>query len=95
MSSIAEFERLTIKERTKEGIAIAKAKKKYKGRQFGTTKSKEQYQLEHKEKIAVVQKELNEGKSLNSICENYNYNRPLIYRLIKKGLIDKQIKQKI
>jgi len=88
MSAVAEFERKQIKERTAEGIAIAKAKGKYKGRKRGTTATAETLQGKHAEKIQVIQSSINEGRSLKSIADEYGYNRGLIYRLIEKGLVN-------
>jgi DNA invertase Pin-like site-specific DNA recombinase len=89
MGTIAEFERNTIKERTAQGIAIAKAKGRYKGRKRGANAQIESIRTKHAEKIQVIQSCINEGRSLKSIADEYNYNRGLIYRLIEKGLVEK------
>jgi DNA invertase Pin-like site-specific DNA recombinase len=88
MSAIYEFERKIIKERTAEGIAIAKAKKKYTGRPLGAKAKEDEFRLKHAEKIQVIQSSINEGKSINWISLEYKYNRGLIYRLIEKGLVN-------
>ena len=60
LGSIAEFERERIRERQKEGIAIAKSKGRYKGRNSGTAESDEVFlNKQHK-----VVKFLKEGESL-------------------------------
>ena len=43
MSSIGQYERALLKERTKQGIEIAKAKGAYKGRKRGANKDIETY----------------------------------------------------
>jgi DNA invertase Pin-like site-specific DNA recombinase len=89
MGAIAEAERKNIKERTRQGIAIAKAKGVYKGKKRGANMKPDKLTERHAEKIAVIQSKLNEGKSINSIANEFNYNRGLIYRLIEKGMINK------
>lgn len=89
MGTIAEFERENTRLRTSEGIAIAKAKGKFKGRPRGADANTENLKAKHQEKIQVIQSCINEGKPLNWIANEYNYNRGLIYRLIDKGLVNK------
>lgn len=60
MSSLAEFERTKILERTAEGRAIAKIKGRYKGRKKGSTESIEQFLKKHD----PVVKELEAGESI-------------------------------
>lgn len=87
MASVYEFERKNIKERTQQGIEIAKSKGKYNGRPRGAKNKRMEYR--HKEKIAVIQSALDRGQSILSICKEYGYNRGLIYRLIDRNLINK------
>ncbi len=56
MGSIAEMERKRIKERTKEGIKIAKAKGKFKGRKPGSTQSDSKLLDRHPIIIAKLKK---------------------------------------
>lgn len=56
MGSIAEMERNRIKERTKEGIKIAKAKGKFKGRKPGSTQSDSKLLERHPIIIAKLKK---------------------------------------
>lgn len=71
MGAFAEFERDLIKERQREGIAIAKANGVYKGRQFSLS---EHQRLELKEDLSV-------GKlSKVTLAEKYGLSRQSIYR---------------
>lgn len=58
MASIAEMERNRIKERTKEGIAIAKAKGKYTGRKIGSVQTTSKLLERHGEVIKKLEKDL-------------------------------------
>lgn len=60
MSSLAEFERERIRERTQEGREIAKLKGKYLGRKPGTPESLEKFLAKHQDVI----KELKNGESI-------------------------------
>lgn len=63
MGSIAEMERNRIKERTSEGIQLAKAKGKYKGRKKGTVQSKERLLERH----PVIVSKLKKGLTIRDI----------------------------
>ena len=74
LGAISEFERAIILERQKEGIAIAKAKGKYKG---------------GKNKLSVEQvSELNDlykqGLPIAKIARQFNITRPTVYSYIEK-----------
>lgn len=56
MANIAEVERSTLLERQREGIAIAKAKGVYKGREKGTVESDELFLSKYKEVIKYLKK---------------------------------------
>ena len=58
MGSIAQMERNRIKERTREGIAVAKAKGKYTGRKIGTTQSDDKLLSRHKTAVDKLKKGL-------------------------------------
>ena len=74
LGAISEFERAIILERQKEGIAIAKAKGKYKG---GKKKLSDQQIQEIK---AVVN---NRKTNISTLAKKYNITRQTIYNLIK------------
>ena len=65
MGSIAEMERNRIKERTTEGIAIAKAKGKYQGRKLGSVQTTEKLLQRH----ADIVKKLEKGLTLREIAK--------------------------
>ncbi|PHR49842.1 MAG: transposase [Fluviicola sp.] len=65
MGSIAEMERNRIKERTKEGITIAKANGKYQGRKLGSTQTTEKMLQRH----ADVVKKLEKGLTIREIAQ--------------------------
>lgn len=65
MGSIAEMERNRIKERTEEGIKIAKAKGKYKGRKVGSIQTNERLLERH----PVIVQKLKKGLTVREISE--------------------------
>lgn len=73
MGAIAEFERNLIKERQREGIAIAKSKNKYKGRPSTITESTKKDILQLKEI----------GVSISAIARKYNRTRQWVYRALQ------------
>lgn len=68
MANIAEMERETILERQREGIALAKAKGIYKGREKGSTESVEEFLSKYKE----VVKSLKKGNSIRDTAKICN-----------------------
>lgn len=72
MGAFAEFERSLIKERQKEGIAIAKQKGKYKGR----TKSISS------ETLKKIEQEIINGKPKSRIAKEYNIARSTLYNYL-------------
>ncbi|WP_296622863.1 recombinase family protein [Marivirga sp.] len=54
LGNVAEMERTNLRERQLEGIAIAKAKGAYKGRERGTSMSKEDFLTKHKHVVKEV-----------------------------------------
>lgn len=56
MANIAEMERETILERQREGIALAKARGTYKGREKGSKESTEDFLFKYKEVIKSLKK---------------------------------------
>ena len=65
MGSIAEMERNRIKERTAEGIKIARANGKFRGRKFGSTQSTSRLLERH----PVIVKKLNKGLTVREVAE--------------------------
>ena len=65
MANIAEMERESILERQKEGIAIAKAKGVYKGRELGSKESEADFLAKYKE----VVKSLKKGNSIRDTAK--------------------------
>lgn len=64
MGSISQMERERIRERTAEGIQIAKAKGKYKGRKLGSTQSDDRLLERH----PVIAKKLRKGLTVREIA---------------------------
>ena len=69
LGAVAEFERSMIKERQAEGIAIAKAKGKYKGRKPVDVAQVEQ-----------VKKLINDGVSVVAACKQVGIGKATFYR---------------
>ncbi|WP_425248764.1 recombinase family protein [Chryseobacterium metallicongregator] len=65
MANIAEMERETILERQREGIALAKARGTYKGREKGSTESIDDFLSKYKEVI----KNLKKGNSIRDTAK--------------------------
>ncbi|WP_188373780.1 recombinase family protein [Winogradskyella haliclonae] len=65
MGSIAEMQRNIIKERTAEGIQIARAAGKFKGRKFGSVQSTSRLLERH----PVIVKKLNKGLTVREVAE--------------------------
>ena len=76
LASFAEFERAIITQRIKEGVAIAKAQGKYKGRKTELCKGgKEELRYN-----AII-KAINEGMSIQDIRRTYKVGTGQIYRI--------------
>jgi len=65
MGSIAEMERNRIKERQTEGIIIAKAEGKFKGRKVGSVQSKQRLLERH----PIIMQKLKKGFSVRNVAE--------------------------
>lgn len=86
LGNVAEMERESIRERQREGIAIAKANKLYKGRVKGTVETPQQKLDKHKD----VVKYLKSGKlSLREITKQCEVSLSTVQR-VKKILDDKE-----
>lgn len=76
LGAIAEMERATIRERTHEGITIAKSKGVYRGRQEGSIALKGEA-LERFKKFYKL------GMNKSQLAEEFNVSRPTIYKWIQ------------
>lgn len=81
MGSIAEMERNRIKERTQEGIKLAKAQGKFKGRKVGSYQSDERLLQRH----PVVVEKLKKGLTIRDIASITNKSTATVMR-VKKTL---------
>lgn len=75
LAAMAEFERALIRERQAEGIALAKAQGKYKGRAPALT-------LEQKREVRA---RYAEGGRVASIAREFGVSRPTVYRALNEG----------
>ena len=86
LGAIAELDRKTIKERTAEGIAIAKSQRKYKGRKKGAIS------LCDMEAIKRFKIFYNSGLTKSAIAREFNVSRTTIYKwmeeLRRRGIIN-------
>ena len=78
IGAIAELDRKTIKERTAEGIAIAKSQGKYKGRKKGAIS------LRDTEAIKRFKIFYNSGLTKSDIAREFNVSRTTIYKWIEE-----------
>jgi DNA invertase Pin-like site-specific DNA recombinase len=69
LGAVAEFERSMILERQREGIAIAKAAGKYKGRKAALTD----------ERVAELRVRLAQGESVTSLAKAFGISRQTVY----------------
>ena len=73
LSSISQFERDLLLERQREGIALAKKKGKYKGKQSKFTD----------QDIQKIKKEFPESKNKASLAKKFGISRQYLYKLAK------------
>ena len=78
LGAIAELDRKTIKERTAEGIAIAKSQGKYKGRKKGAIS------LRDEEAIRRFKIFYNNGLTKSNIAREFNVSRTTVYKWIEE-----------
>ena len=78
LGAIAELDRKTIKERTAEGIAIAKAAGKYRGRKKGAIS------LRDTEAIKRFKIFYNNGLTKSDIAREFNVSRTTVYKWIEE-----------
>ncbi len=84
MGSIAEMERNRIKERTSEGIQIARAEGKFKGRKIGSIQSTSRLLERH----PVIVKKLNKGLTVRDVAEITGKSTTTVMKVRK--VLDKQ-----
>lgn len=77
LGAVAQMERTTIKERTKEGIAIAKSQGKYTGRKSGAIALNSPTSIERFKRLYRA------GLSKSELAREFNVTRPTIYNWIK------------
>ena len=82
MGSIAEMERNKIKERQSEGIVIAKAQGKFKGRKLGSTQSTQKLLERH----PIIAQKLKKGLTVRDINEITGASSATIIK-VKKALL--------
>jgi DNA invertase Pin-like site-specific DNA recombinase len=82
LGAVAEFERALIKERQKEGIALAKAKGVYTGRRPS---------LSH-EQITELRGHIHMGVSKAKVARHFNISRETVYQYLKADLDQELIK---
>jgi DNA invertase Pin-like site-specific DNA recombinase len=82
MATLSELERMKIKERQMQGIAIAKAEGKYKGRQKGTVKTPIQILAKHKN----VVRQLRANQSIRNIAKICKVS-PTTVQTVKKAMV--------
>jgi DNA invertase Pin-like site-specific DNA recombinase len=91
MGSIAEMERNRIKERTSEGIQIAKAQGKYKGRKVGSTQSDDRLLERHQ----LIAKKLNKGLTVREIASMFGCSTTTVVKvrkvLVKRGAFESEM----
>lgn len=76
LASFAEFERAIITQRVKEGVAIAKAQGKYKGRKTELCKGGKE-----ETRYNAIVKAINDGMSIGDIRNTYKVGTGQIYRI--------------
>lgn len=72
LGAVAEFERSTILERQREGIAIAKAKGKYKGRKAALSD----------EQVKELTQRKQAGESITSLASTFGISRQTVYNYL-------------
>ncbi|MFB9762486.1 recombinase family protein [Ectobacillus funiculus] len=78
-SGLVQFERSMIKQRQKEGIEIAKAQGKFKGRKVEVTEGGKKAQ-----KAVQAIEWYKEGKSVRDICKTLSIGTGTLYRLLER-----------
>jgi DNA invertase Pin-like site-specific DNA recombinase len=76
MGAFGEFERNLIRERQREGVAIAKKKGLYKGRKKSL----------NEDQISELQKRVSDGEKKSSVAKSFNISRETLYQYLKEGV---------
>jgi DNA invertase Pin-like site-specific DNA recombinase len=87
MSSIGQYERALLLERTAQGIAIKKAKGGYKGRKRGAVQDIGKYKATYKKDIEAVKSLLHQNYNLSYISKELKIPRSRLYTFKAKKLI--------
>lgn len=74
MGAFAEFERALLKERQKEGIALARQRGAYKGRKPALSA----------EQIAVLKRRVNQGERKTSLAKEFGISRETLYQYLRQ-----------
>ncbi|MEH6825512.1 MAG: recombinase family protein [Motiliproteus sp.] len=74
MGAFAEFERALIKERQREGIALAKKRGAYKGRKKSLSQ----------EKIALIKQRVTNGEAKTHLAKEFGISRETLYQYLKE-----------
>jgi len=74
MGAFAEFERSLIKERQREGIALAKKRGAYKGRKPALSK----------DQIKEMENRVNKGEKKSHIARDFNISRETLYQYLRR-----------
>jgi DNA invertase Pin-like site-specific DNA recombinase len=75
MGAFAEFERALLRERQREGIALAKRRGAYRGRKKSLSASE----------IAEMRRRGNAGESKAQIARNHGISRQTLYQYLRKA----------
>ncbi len=86
MGSIAQMERNRIKERTSEGIAIARTNGKFKGRKLGSVQSDEALLQKH----LIIQKKLLKQLTIREIADITGCSNTTVVK-VKKAMIKRNL----
>jgi len=73
MGAVSEFERALLKERQRQGIALAKKKGKYKGRKPSLTA----------EQVSEIKIKLDEGVTKTHLAKHYGISRETLYQYLR------------
>lgn len=85
LGAVAEFERALIRERQREGIAIAKTKGVYKGRKKALSP----------EQVIEIRRRVAEGEPKASVAKAYGISRETLYQYLKAEGWEKADKQQL
>jgi DNA invertase Pin-like site-specific DNA recombinase len=77
LSAFAQFERALIKERQREGIALAKAEGKYRGRKPMLSPNK----------VALLRQRVTEGANKSKLAEELGISRETLYQYLREGKV--------